>query len=82
MVFDDAISTFPFMREGKITPNGTDLVQDSSQRIASENIDLKDTWFTPDLLEDPRENPRHEPSVAPENNNKTLTLSQSKPHMH
>ena len=32
-----------------------------------ENIDLKDTWFTPNIEEDTRKNPRHEPIIAREN---------------
>ena len=62
------------MREGTIPPNWTDLVHRISQSSAPDNIDLKDIWFTPDLEEDPSESPSHEPSVAPENNNKTLML--------
>ena len=46
-----------------------------------DNIDLRDNWFTPDLEEDTRETPSHEPSIAPENNNKTLTSPQSEPHV-
>ena len=69
------------MREGTIPPNWTDLLQRSSQSGAPENIDLEYTWFTPDLEEDHSENPSHEPSIAPENNNKTLTSLHSKPHV-
>ena len=49
MVFYDEFSTFSFMREFKITPNWTDLVKHISQSDEMDNIDLKDTWFTPDL---------------------------------
>ena len=72
MVFDDNFSTVPFTREGKITPNWTDIMQSSSQSGAPDNIYLKDTWFTPDIEEYPRKTPSHEPSIAPENNNNTL----------
>ena len=53
----------------------------SSHRGTPEDIDLKDTWFAPDPEEDPRETPSHDPIVAPENNNKIITTSQSKPHV-
>ena len=53
------------MREVTIPPNWTDIVQHSSQSGAPENIDLKDTWLTPDLEESPRETPNHVPRVAP-----------------
>ena len=68
------------MREGKILPNWKYLVQRISQSGSQENIDLKDTWFTPDLEEDPRKPPSQELSVAPENNNKTITSPRSKTH--
>ena len=48
------ISTDPLIREGKITPNWTDIVQCCSKSGAPENIELKDTYFTPYLNEDPR----------------------------
>ena len=63
------------MREHTITPNWTDLVQLSSQIEASENIYLKDTWFTPDLDENLSKTPSHDLSVAPGNNNNTLMPS-------
>ena len=47
VLLDDEFSTVPFMRQGKISLNFTDIVQRSSQRGAPENIDLTDTWFTP-----------------------------------
>ena len=53
VVFDDKLSDVPFIREGTIPPNWTDLVQHSSQSGAPDNIDPKDAWFTPDLEEDP-----------------------------
>ena len=56
-------------------------MQRRSQIGASDNIDLKDTWFAPDLEEDPRETPNHDPSIAPENNNKIITSSQSELHV-
>ena len=43
VVFDDEFFTVPFMREGIIPPNLTDLVQHSSQISAPDNIDLTDT---------------------------------------
>ena len=49
MVFDDELYTISFMREGTIPPNCTDIVQLISYRGVLENIDLNDTWFTPDL---------------------------------
>ena len=49
MVFDDEFYTISFMREGTIPPNCTDIVQLISYRGVLENIDLNDTWFTPDL---------------------------------
>ena len=69
------------MREGKIPLNWTNCVQLRSQISSSKNIDLKDTWFTPDLDEDPSKTSNQEPSVAPENSNNTITLSQSVPHL-
>ena len=55
-------------------------MQHIPQSGATENIDLKDTWFNPDLEEYTRENPRHEPSVVTDNNNKPLTSPQYEPH--
>ena len=49
VVFDDEISTVPFMREGTIPPNLTDLVQHISESDETDNINLKDNWFTPDF---------------------------------
>ena len=40
----------PFMREGTIPSNFTDLVKSSSQIIAPKIIDLNDTCFTPYFL--------------------------------
>ena len=53
------------MREGTIPPNWTDLVQGIPQSCAQENIELKDTWLTPDLEEDPIETPTHVPIFTP-----------------
>ena len=64
-------------REGTIPPNWTDLVQNSSQIGAPQNIDLKETWFAPYLEEDPSETPNNEPIVAPDNNRNTITFLQS-----
>ena len=81
VVLDDDSSTVTFIREGKMPLNWTDFVQCSSQIISPENIDLKDTWFTPDLEEDPRKTPIHEPSVAPDNNNNMIAPLQYVPHL-
>ena len=48
MVFDDEFSIAPFIREGTILPNWTNLVQLSPQIDAPESIDIKDTWLIPD----------------------------------
>ena len=81
LVFDDEFYIVPFMREGTIPPNWIDIVQCSSQSSAMDNIDLKDTWFTPDIKEDTIETPRHKLRVVPENNNNTLMLPQYEPHV-
>ena len=70
------------MRKGTIHPNLTYLVKHILQSSSPENIDLNYAWFTPNTEEDIRENPTHDPRVTPENNNNTLTLSQSIPHVH
>ena len=54
LVFDDEFSTVTFMRECKIPPNWTDLMKHTSQSGAPDNIDPRDTWFTPNHEEDPR----------------------------
>ena len=77
MVFDDEFSTVTFMRESTIPPNCTDIMQRIPKRGEPENIYFKDTWFTTDLEEYPSKPPSHDPGVAPENNNKTLTWYQS-----
>ena len=64
VVFDENLSTVTLMREVTILPNWTDLVQRSSQSGAYENINLKDTFFTKDLKQDPRETPRHEQIIS------------------
>ena len=69
------------MREGTISQNWVDLVKRSSQSGELENIDLKDNWFNPYLEEDLSESSSHDPSITPDNNNKTLTLPQYKPHV-
>ena len=63
------------MREGTISKNWKDILQRISQSGALENIDLKDTWFTPDLEKDPSKTPTHMPRVAPENNRNMITSS-------
>ena len=65
MVSDDEFSTFTFMGEGAIISKGTYLVQRRSQRGETENIELKDTWSTPDIEEYTIETPRHETRIAP-----------------
>ena len=52
-----------------------------SHSIAQDNVDLEDTWFNPYLDEDTSKIPSHKPSIAPDNNNKMLTLLQSKMHV-
>ena len=54
MVFDDEFYIVTLIWEGKITPNWTDIVQYIPQSGAPDNIDLKYTWFTSDLEENPR----------------------------
>ena len=63
MVFDDEFSTVPFMREGTIPLNWTDLVQHSSEIGAPEDIDPKDTWLYPDIEEGSREYHPRQPST-------------------
>ena len=48
------------------------------QSDAPENVDLKDTWFTPYLEEDISKTPGHDPRFAPENNNQMIASPQSK----
>ena len=43
-------------------------MQHRSQIGATENIELKDTWFTPDIEENTCKTPTHVPRVAPLNN--------------
>ena len=64
-VFDDEFSKVPFMRYGTIPPNWKDLVQRISKSGASDNIELKDTWFTPYIEEDQIETPTHITIFAP-----------------
>ena len=66
VVFDYEFSKVPLMRDGKIPPNWTDLVQHISQSGSENNIDLKDTWFTLYLEKDPIKIPTHVPKVRPE----------------
>ena len=77
VVFYADFSTVPFMREGKIPKNWTDLVQHSSQSGAPGNIELKYTWFTPYLEEDPSKTPTHVLRVSPENIMNIITFLQS-----
>ena len=65
------------MKEGTIPPNWIGLVQRISQSGATEYVDIKYNWFTPDPEEDLGETPSHDSGVAPENNDKTLTSPQS-----
>ena len=69
------------MRKVTILPNCTDILQRISQNVEPENIELKEAWFAPDLEEDPRETPSHDPSVTPKNNTNTLTWLYSVPHV-
>ena len=70
------------MKEGTIPSNWTDVLKRISQSGSSDNIDPKYAWFTPYPKEVTRETPIHEPSVAPDNNNNnTLTLLHSVPHV-
>ena len=82
MAFDEKFSTFPFIREGKIPPIWKYFVQIISKRVAPDNIDLKDTWFTPDIEEDIRKNLRNEARVYPENKINMITLSPSQTNIH
>ena len=45
------------MREGKITSYWTDLVQSISQRVALDDIEIRYTWFPPDIKDYYREIP-------------------------
>ena len=75
VVFDDDYSTVTFMREFKIPPNWTDLVQRISQSFEPDHIYLKDTWFTTDIEKYPRETPIHMLIVPPKNNKNMITSS-------
>ena len=66
------------MREDTIAPSWTDIVRCRSQSGARDNIDLKGTWFTPNIEEDTNKNPIHVPIIATENKNQLP----SKPHIH
>ena len=61
------------MREVTIPPNWKYILQLISQSGVLDNIYLKDTWFTPDIEEDPSKNPNRVPRVAPENNRNMIT---------
>ena len=52
-------------------------MQHSLQSGSTEYIDLRETWFTPDVEEYPIKTPAHVPIVTPENNIYLITLSQS-----
>ena len=80
MVFDDEVSTVPFMREGTITPNWAYLVQCRSQSGAPDNIDLKDTWLNTNIEEDPSYTPSDDPRVSPNNN--IIMITSLQPIMH
>ena len=70
------------MREGTIPPNCTDIVQSRSQKVAPDNIELKDTWVTPDNEEYHRETPSQDSSVTQyNNNNNTHMLLHYIPHV-
>ena len=70
------------MRKVKIPPDFTVIEKCRTQSGATDNIYLKDTCFTPYILEHPIETSIHNPIVAPENNNNMLMVSQSKPRVH
>ena len=78
-VFDDEFSTVPFVMEGTIIPNWTVILQRISQGGASENIDLKYSWFSLDLEEYAIKTPSHEPRFAPENNKNMIQQIQESP---
>ena len=61
------------MREVTIPPNWKYILQLISKSGVLDNIYLKDTWFTPDIEEDPSKNPNCVPIVAPENNRNMIT---------
>ena len=84
VVFDNEFSTVKFIREGTIQPNWSYAVQQISQSDAKDNIDLKDTCFTPDLEEYPRKTPRNETIVVPttENKNNMRASLPTKPYIH
>ena len=77
VVFDDEFSIVTFIREVTIPPNWKDIVQLISQKGAPNNIDLKDTLFTPDIEEYPRKTPTRVPKVALVNNKNEITLLQT-----
>ena len=54
------------MGEGKIPQNLTDIVQHRSQSGAPDNLDFRDTLFTPYIEEYPSKNPTHVSRVAPD----------------
>ena len=64
------------MREVTIPPNWKYILQLISQSGVLDNIYLKDTWFTPDIEEDPSKNPNRVPKVAPENNRNMIASLQ------
>ena len=74
MVFDDEFFTVPFMREGTIPPNWTDILQRISQSGAPDNIDLEENWFNPIPEEDTRKTPGYKPIIAPKDNNTLKSL--------
>ena len=76
VVFDDEFSTVPIMMADTIPLNWTDFVKCSSQSGAPDNMDLKDSWFTPDIEEDPSDNPTQVPRVTPESNINIITSLQ------
>ena len=68
------------MTEGTITPNCKYLVQCRSQIGAPDKIDLRDTWLTTNLEEDPSYTPSDDPRVSPNNN--IIMLTSLQPVMH
>ena len=50
VVFDDDLSTVPYMEAGTLPPNWEDLVKYSSEMATTTDVDLADTWLWPFLM--------------------------------
>ena len=57
------------MREVSIPQNLVELVQRPFQEITPENIDIKDTWFTPDIKYNSNEVPNKKLLVSQQSTN-------------